>query len=305
MEEIKIEFKELDEFTIEDTREVVIQEVPVFPDVVDLEVTPSKETQVFKEDGINYGEVKVLGDEDLVASNIKQGIEIFGVTGALEELTTETKEGINNQEEIIATQESTLEEINEVIKDKILVKEKFKPRYMYQPITFQNYTGTELDHETSMLDTTNFSNMTNMFYGCKYLTELDLSEWNTSSVTKMQATFSDNINLLKLNVNTWNTSNVTTMRSMFYACKSLTELDLSSFITSSVTDMNTMFYNCEKLTYLDIRNFTFDKVTSYSLMFNFVPNNCLIIVKGQTEKQWITSKFSNLKNVKTVEELEG
>ena len=83
MEEFEIEFKELDQFEIEDTREVVIQEVPVFPDVVDLEVTPSKETQVFKEDGINYGEVKVLGDEDLQSSNIKQGVEIFGVAGPL------------------------------------------------------------------------------------------------------------------------------------------------------------------------------------------------------------------------------
>lgn len=334
MEEIKIEFRELDEFTIEDTREVVIQEVPTFPPLEDLVVTPSVEEQVFNHpnsygyDEVRveavqgeslevtpsneeqtfsdlYTNVKVQGDEDLVSSNIKQGVEIFGVAGALEELTTETKEGINNQEEIIATQETTLEEINQVIQDKILVKEKYKPRYMYQPITFQNYTGTELDHETQMLDTTNFSNMTNMFYACKSLTELDLSSWNTSNVTKMQAMFTDNIKLLELNVNTWNTSNVTTMRGMFNSCKSLSELDLSSFITTSVTDMGSMFYNCEKLTYLDIRNFTFDKVTSYSLMFNFVPNNCLIIVKGQTEKQWITSKFSNLKNVKTVAELEG
>ena len=293
-----------------------------------LEVTPSNEEQLFSD---LYTNVKVLGDEDLQASNIKQGVEIFGVTGSLEELTTETKEGINNQEEIITNQETTLEEINQVINEKILVKEKFKPRYMYQPITFQNYTGTELDHETQMLDTTNFSNMNSMFYACKSLTELDLSGWNTSNVTNMQNMFSGCSSITTLDLSGWNTSNVTTMRGMFYGCKSLTELDLSHFNTSNVTNMNSMFYNCESLTKLDLsglntsnvtdtgfmfmncsklsrldmRNFTFDKVTSNNVMFSSVPKDCLIIVKGETEKQWITSKFSNLTNVKTIVELEG
>ena len=279
MEEFEIEFKELDQFEIEDTREVVIQEVPVFPDVVDLEVTPSKETQVFKEDGINYGEVKVLGDEDLQSSNIKQGVEIFGVTGSLEELTTETKEGIDNQEEIITNQETTLEEINQVIQDKILVKEKFKPRYLYYPISFQNYTGTELDHEVSTLDTSYFANMNYMFGKSSNLIRLDLSHWNTSNVTDMSYMFRD--------------------------CKNLTELDLSSFDTSNVTTMQMMFYGCKVLKHLDIRNFTFDKVTNYSNMFYDVPDNCLIIVKSQTEKEWVLARRIYFTNVKTVAELEG
>ena len=59
-----------------------------------------------------------------------------------------------------------------------------------------------------------------------------------------------------------------------------------------------MFYNCSSLTSLDISNFTFDKVTSYDEMFTNVPNNCSILVKSQTEKDWITSKFTNLTNVK-------
>ena len=64
-----------------------------------------------------------------------------------------------------------------------------------------------------------------------------------------------------------------------------------------------MFYNCASLRSLDIRNFDFTKVTSYSRMFYNVPANCKIIVKDDTAKEWITSKFTNLTNVVTVAEL--
>ena len=69
--------------------------------------------------------------------------------------------------------------------------------------------------------------------------------------------------------------------------------------------MRDCFYNCKKLTRLDIRNFDFTNVTSYSSMFGIVPTDCLIIVKDDTAKTWITEKFTTLTNVKTVAELEA
>jgi surface protein len=83
----------------------------------------------------------------------------------------------------------------------------------------------------------------------------------------------------------------------------LPELDLSKWETTSATNMSQMFCNCKVLTKLDIRNFTFTKVTNYSNMFKNVPADCLIIVKDDTAKTWITSKFTTLTNVKTVAEL--
>ena len=52
-----------------------------------------------------------------------------------------------------------------------------------------------------------------------------------------------------------------------------------------------------------MRNFDFTNVASYSTMFYNVPTDCLIIVKDDTAKTWITSKFTTLTNVKTVAEL--
>lgn len=108
-------------------------------------------------------------------------------------------------------------------------------------------------------------------------------------------------NLNSIDVSKLDTSNVTTMLGMFSRCSKLTNLDLSNFNTSNVTYMNQMFLDCRALTNLDISNFTFDSVTSYGNMFVAVPDNCEILVKSQTEKDWITSKFSNLTNVKIKE----
>lgn len=99
------------------------------------------------------------------------------------------------------------------------------------------------------------------------------------------------------------TSKVTNMRNMFDTCTLIVNLDLSNFDTSRVTRMDNMFASCVNLQHLDIRNFDFTNVSNYTGMFENVPNDCEIIVKDNTAKTWIISKFSNLTNVKTVEEL--
>lgn len=149
----------------------------------------------------------------------------------------------------------------------------YAPRY----ISFREYKGWDLIPELAGLDTSNMSTMAQMFYYCDGLRSLD--------------------------VNNFNTGNITNMRYMFYACTNIINLNLSNFNTDRVTDMSYMFANCERLLSLDIRNFNFNNVGSYTGMFNGVPSNCEIIVADDNAKRWITSKFSNLINVKTVGEL--
>ena len=141
----------------------------------------------------------------------------------------------------------------------------------------------------------------------KYLHDIDISAWNTSNVTNMQNAF---YNCNTFNSNTtldfsnWVTSKVTNMSGMFYGNISVVSLDLSSFITSEVTNVSAMFRNCTSLSRLDIRNFTFEKCTSTGNMLYGVKTNCLIIVKSQTEKDFILNIRNDLTNVKTVAELE-
>ena len=63
--------------------------------------------------------------------------------------------------------------------------------------------------------------MSDMFFKCSSLTELDLSNFNTETVTNMIG--------------------------MFFECSSLTKLNLSKFDTENVKKMPCMFYNCSSL----------------------------------------------------------
>ena len=120
----------------------------------------------------------------------------------------------------------------------------------------------------SNFNTSKVTNMSYMFYGCKALTSLNLSNFNTSNVTDMSWMFRDCKALTSLDVSNFNTSKVTNMCGMFDYCSSLTSLNLGNFDTSIVTDMSCMFGGCSSLTSLDVSNFNTSNVTDMSWMFS-------------------------------------
>ena len=75
--------------------------------------------------------------------------------------------------------------------------------------------------------------------------------------------------LTKLNITNWDTSNVLNMYSMFFGCGGLTQLDLSGWNTSSVTNMENMFYNCKSLKELNLLNMNII-ITVYSSLHFFL-----------------------------------
>lgn len=203
--------------------------------------------------------------------------------------------------------------------------EIYTPSY----IRFNSYTGYSL--VTQPINTSLITNMAQIFYSCKQVKTLDLTGWDTSNVTTMASMF-DNCSALTniIGLSKFNLSKVTTTANMlqyakietieltgsdvpkltdcsymFSGCSKATNIDLSTWTTPNLTKTDAMFSRCSVLANLDMRNADFSKVTSYSSMFNNVPVGCLIIVKDDTQKEWITSKFTTLTNVKTVAELEG
>ena len=167
---------------------------------------------------------------------------------------------------------------------------------------FVGYDGeeTSMDQITTIqfngcIDTSEVTNMSEMFYDCRDLTTIDLSSFNTSKVTEMNDMFCGCSSLTSLDLSSFNTSKVTEMIGMFYGCSSLISLDLSSFNTSNVTTMNNMFASsrllssitfgdkfttsevtdmlamfeeCSALTTLDLSFFNTSKVTNMARMFN-------------------------------------
>ena len=129
-----------------------------------------------------------------------------------------------------------------------------------------------LEIDLSNFDTSEATNMSNMFYGMSNLTTLNLSNFDTSKVTDMSLMFYDMRNLTSLNLSNFDTSKVTDMHNMFYGMSNLTTLNLSNFDTSKVTSMGLMFYGMSNLTTLDLSNFDTSKVTNMGNMFSSMTN---------------------------------
>ena len=125
--------------------------------------------------------------------------------------------------------------------------------------------------EAIAVDKVSFTDTSWMFDNCQSLTNLDLSNFDTSKVTTMSSMFSDCLSLTTLDVSSFDTSNVTTMSNMFYDCSSLTTLDVSSFDTSKVTHMSRMFSSCSDLT-LDCSHWNVDKVIVHDYFNRDAPN---------------------------------
>lgn len=125
--------------------------------------------------------------------------------------------------------------------------------------------------DLSGFDTSTVTDMSNMFdmSDGEYsrLTDLDLSKLNTSNVTDMRQMFSGCTALRSLYMDNWDTRNVTDMREMFTDCESLDSLYISNFKTPKVTDMALMFSGCDSLQWLYIDGFDTSNVTDMSAMF--------------------------------------
>ena len=197
--------------------------------------------------------------------------------------------------------------------------------YFYE---FTNMTSIDL----SVLDTSEVTNMSNMFSACIRLTSLDVSNFDTSKVIDMSDMFDQCYMLTSLDLRNFNTSEVIDMSSMFSACISLTSLDVSNFDTSKVIDMSDMFSRsdfdsmhiekinvsnfdtskvidmsdmfagCSSLTSLDVSNFDTSKVINMSDMFSECSSlTSLDLSSFDTSKvttmNWIFNKCSKLTKI--------
>ena len=129
----------------------------------------------------------------------------------------------------------------------------------------------------SYLNTSQVTNMSNMFYNCVDLTTLDLSTFNTANVTDMNYMFKSCKGLKSLDLTSFSTAKVTRMDNMFYDCTGLTTLDLSSFNTAKVTRMDNMFIYCTRLTTIYVGSYwNTEAVVNSDGMFI----NCVNLVGG-------------------------
>ena len=131
--------------------------------------------------------------------------------------------------------------------------------------------------------------MSKMFLGCRNLTSLDVTNFNTEKVTDMSRMFQNCYDLTSLDVSNFNTSKVTDMCCMFVGCHKLTSLNVSKFNTTEVTDMSDMFEDCYALTSLDLTNFDTGKVKDMLFMFY----GCSALTTIYASNKFVTDKVTD------------
>ena len=138
------------------------------------------------------------------------------------------------------------------------------------------------------IDTSNVTNMSEMFSGSK-ATTLDLSSFDTINVTDMSYMFVGS-DVTVLDLSSFNTSKVTNMSWMFYNSKATEIKGLNKFNTSKVTNMSYMFFS-SKATTLDLSSFDTSKVSDMRWMFEYCK-----ATTGYARTQTDADKFNNSSN---------
>ena len=135
---------------------------------------------------------------------------------------------------------------------------------------FRQFYGCEFltALDVSNWDVSSATNFEGQFHGCKALTTLDVSNWNVSSGTNFYSQFSTCLSLTTLDVSNWDVSSATNFYRQFYRCESLTALDVSNWDVSSVTIFYQHFYQCESLITLDVSNWNVSSATSFYGQFS-------------------------------------
>jgi len=129
-----------------------------------------------------------------------------------------------------------------------------------------------------------------MFYQCTSLKSIDLSNFDTSSVTLLESTFRECESLISLDLSNFNTSNVRYMVYIFNGCSSLKYLDMSG-LNLNQASLDFSFTNCNNLRYINLENITFTSRVRYGLSALNNINNLIVCQNSGL----ITS--SNAKNI--------
>ncbi len=155
------------------------------------------------------------------------------------------------------------------------------------------------------ISTSNITNMQTAFADCSSLTSLDLTNFDVSMVATnkygsagLHQAFAGCSNLETLNITGWKITNkVTNLYGTFDKCSKLKKLDLSNWDTSGVTNLDITFRRMTNIEEIDLRNADFSNVTNTDSVFYLTNNNVKIIVKDNTQKNWLNTNFSNLTNI--------
>lgn len=137
--------------------------------------------------------------------------------------------------------------------------------------------------DLSNFDTSSVTTMNNMFNSASQISELNLSNWDLTNVLNISGMFAGMSNIVSLDVSSWkNTAKIMNMNNTFASMLRINNINLGNFDTSSVTNMSSMFSNCPQLIKADISSFTSEKLTNNSYMFGNCAKLTTLIINNSS-----------------------
>lgn len=116
-------------------------------------------------------------------------------------------------------------------------------------------------------DTSKVTSMVDMCYRCFKLADLDVSQWDVSSLINLSGAFNGCSKPL-IDISNWQPGQLIRVKEAFYGCQLPETLDLSSWDTSQLTSLEKMFYRTKGLKHLDVSGWDVSNVTNVQYMFN-------------------------------------
>ena len=151
-----------------------------------------------------------------------------------------------------------------------------------------NIVSIDLSH----FDSSQITDIQAMFYKCKNLKSINFDNFGTSLVQQMERIFWGCESLTSIDLSNFDTTLVTNMREMFQECTSLTSIDLSNFNTYSLEAMDYMFYKCTSLVSVDLSNFNTTKLKEVS--YAFYDCSSLIFINFKSFKEVVYTNAGNI-----------
>ena len=151
--------------------------------------------------------------------------------------------------------------------------------------------------DLSHFDTSQVSDMYEMFCRCSSVTSINLSNFILKRGASMIKMFEGCSSLTSINFEKIGLTDVGMIHYMFSGCSSLSSLDLSNFNFFSNTDIEYIFTGCIHLEYINLKNFdgngVKDHINHYNEFLYRVPDNVVIYDSG---------KFGDIINYKILNE---
>ena len=114
----------------------------------------------------------------------------------------------------------------------------------------------------------NIQNCSKLFYNCKNIINIDLSNFNSTKVKNMSSMFEECRNLINIDFSNFDSSNLENMNEIFRNCRNLINIDLNSFNPKKCNDIDYMFAGCSKLENINLSSLDINSIKNKKHVFD-------------------------------------